>query len=476
MHHPQAAPRRDDPPAVAYICNFYPAISNTFILSEVTRLRRLVGDVQVFSVRKPPPAHLLDPVSESEHDRTVYILPAGLTALIAAHVRSALWRPAAYTGALRRALQLRRPGWRGAVWQLFYFAEAMILADHCRRRRIRHLHAHFTDVASELALLVSDYFASTHTPVSWSLTVHGPVDFYQVEMKRIPDKIRSAEAVVCISDFTRSQLMAFSDERDWTKLRVIHCGIELERFRRHPRSRFSGHRAPRVLTVGRFVQLKGHAVLLKAIAILATRGEPVEATLIGYGPKDGELKRLARELGIENLVHFPGAVGHDHIPEYLAEADVFVLPSFAEGVPISLMEAMAMETPVVSTRLMGIPELVDDGENGLLVRPGRSDELADAISRLTNSTELCERLGRAARDKVEREFDVANSASALAGMYSELGLTARTWDGHSQDAMHGRKSPREGTVGARWSLSRKAKRSLEPRVAQRFARRYISPR
>jgi glycosyltransferase involved in cell wall biosynthesis len=256
---------------------------------------------------------------------------------------------------------------------------------------------------------------------TWSFTVHGSDEFADVVRERLREKITAASFVVAVSDFTRSQLLALVDEAHWPKVHVVRCGVDPEVYA--PRDRERGA-APadggrlEVLTVGRLSAVKGHGVLFEAIASAATTGLSVHATLVGDGPRRASLQELATRLGIADHVTFAGAVSQDEIREYYAAADVFCLSSFTEGVPVVLMEAMAMEKPVLATRVMGIPELVTDGESGLLVTPGRPDLLAEALVRLASDSDLRRRLGRSARARVSRDYDVHRGAARLRELFA----------------------------------------------------------
>jgi glycosyltransferase involved in cell wall biosynthesis len=175
-----------------------------------------------------------------------------------------------------------------------------------------------------------------------------------------------------------------------------------------------------LLTVGRVVPVKGYPVLIEAVGELTRRGVAVRATIVGDGPEREELERLAARLGVRNRIDFVGAVGQDDIRRYYASADIFCLPSFAEGLPVVAMEAMAMGLPVVSTRIMGIPEVVEHGETGLLVPPARADLLADAIEQLAKDPRLRAAMGSAGREKVEAEFDSERTAAQLRAVYEHV--------------------------------------------------------
>jgi colanic acid/amylovoran biosynthesis glycosyltransferase len=386
---------------IAYVCNRYPALSNTFIMREVRALRRLGLEIDVLSLRRPSVDHLLAEADREEYRRTSFILPL-------------LTRPRRYLGTLAAALRLAPPGPKGTIWQLFYFAEAGLVWDRCRKRDIHHLHAHFAYVASDVALLAARLGGWT-----WSFSMHGPPEFYAVGTTRLAEKVRDADAVICISDFCRSQLMGLVEPEAWDKLRVVHCGVSVADFAGELPSR-NGTRGIEVLMVGRVVPVKGHPVLIEALAELRRRGVDARATIVGEGAERANLERMAQRFGVEDRVLFTGAVGQDDIRAHYARADVFCLPSFAEGLPVVAMEAMAMGLPVVSTRIMGIPEVVEHGVTGLLVPPARHDLLADALEQLAGDAELRAVMGRAGREKAEAEFDADDSAAQLREIYGAL--------------------------------------------------------
>jgi glycosyltransferase involved in cell wall biosynthesis len=408
-----------DPRRIAYLCDQYPAISHTFILREVRGLRQRGVDVETISIRQSDPAHLLAGSDREEFARTFAVLPIRPLRLIVAHVGVFAADPRRYLAALRLAAALGRSGVRGRLWQLFYLAEAGVVFSHCRRRGIRHVHAEFTTPAADVAVLTAELAGERW---SWSFAAHG-TDIFEADARTLAEKVRRARFVVCASDFGRSQLMALVEERHWPKIHVVPCGIDVRQFaRRSPRHVACDGRFT-VLAVGRLVAVKGHAVLLDAIGELRDRnGLPVALHIVGDGPKRAALEERARAIGLTDLVTFHGRVGQDAIKRHYAAADAFCLPSFGEGVPVVLMEAMAMEVPVVASGVMGIPELVEDGKSGLLVPPGRPRALADALARLADSPELRLELGRAGRARIEAAFSLQRSLDALRAIYIAGGV------------------------------------------------------
>jgi colanic acid/amylovoran biosynthesis glycosyltransferase len=416
-------------PPVAYLISRYPWLSHTFITREVTELRRLGMEIETVSVRAPADEEVLSYADRCERTQTHVLVPPRMTTLLTAHLRALSRRPAAYFSTLSYALRLRAGGPRAAIWQLFYFAEAILLWHHCVRRGTRHIHAHFANVSADVAMLAARFGGSGGDRGgrwTWSFSMHsqvaqrgdGATDFYDVVRHRLRAKVEQALFVACVSDFERSRLMTLVDPDHWRKLRVVRCGVDIDEFRPPRRDERADARL-RILTVGRMLALKGHALLLEAVALRRAAGSPVRLTLVGDGPVREQLERLASDLGIDGDVTFAGAVASDRIHAYYAAADVFCLPSLAEGIPVVLMEAMATGLPVVATRIAGIPELVREGECGLLVVPGRGDVLAEALARLADSRELRRAMGTAARGRVAAEFERQRSARRLRAIFLE---------------------------------------------------------
>jgi colanic acid/amylovoran biosynthesis glycosyltransferase len=403
---------------LAYITTTYPGLSHTFILREVEALRRRGMALTTTGVHRAGAESLL-----SEHDRRAFettyaLLPPRWGEVARAHLCALVRHPRAFASTWRLAMSLARPGWRGLLWQVFYFGEAVTAWQHWRRLGVRHVHAHFMAVPSDVALLASHLGRRAGSgPRSWSFTVHGLIEVWDAQPRRLAEKIRRADAVVCVSDFTRSQLMALVDERHWPKLRVVHCGIQPALYAGvgdAPLGR------PRILCVGRLAPEKGQALLVGALALLAERGIDAELELVGDGPNRDALTRQVTALGLGDRVRFAGAVGQDVIAAHYEAATVVCLASFCEGVPVVLMEAMACRRAVIATSVAGVRELVRDGETGLLVSPGREDQLADALQTLLGDPGLRNRIAEAGLRHVARSYDVDASAVELLELFNEL--------------------------------------------------------
>jgi glycosyltransferase involved in cell wall biosynthesis len=280
------------------------------------------------------------------------------------------------------------------------------------------VHVHFANAASSIAMLYA-YFAEPEG-ATWSLTMHGPAEFDHVGFFRLAEKVQRARFVVCISDYARSQLMKLTPPDQWRKLIVVHCGVDPTVFNPGPdRHRESGDRLT-VLCVGRLAPDKGYGILFDALASLpADDARRIEVVIVGDGPQREELQRRAAELpGCQ--VTFAGAAGQDRLLPLYGQADIFCLPSLAEGLPVVLMEAMAMGLPVIAPGIMGIPELVTDRTTGLTVSPGRADLLAGALRELLDDEGLRRTLGEAGRERVLADYDVRRSAELLNDLYRDL--------------------------------------------------------
>ena len=400
---------------VAYLVAAYPAVSHTFIAREVVALRDRGIDVATFSIRRAPGDQLLTDEDVQAARETFTLLPLDRVRFLIAHGAALLRRPTRYLRSLRLALSMSAGGARATLWQLFYFAESILVWHECRRRGIRHIHAHFANVACAVALLAADFGGPDG--FAWSFTMHGPTEFDDVTRFALREKVEQASFVACISDYCRSQLQKLVSPDQWEKLAVVHCGLPGEQVAVPARATPLAGGQFRVLCVGRLVPEKGQAILLQATSALRRQGLDMIVTLVGDGPARASLQAQAQRLGITDRVNFLGALGRDAVAKLYADTDAFCLPSFSEGVPVVLMEAMAAGLPVVTTRIAGVAELVEDEVSGAVVAPGRPEPIVDALSRLAADPDLRSRWGAAGRLRVMHDFDVADSAQLLERLF-----------------------------------------------------------
>ncbi len=399
---------------VAYLTGNYPAVSHTFIAREIEALRKLGVEVVTFSLHRPDPGELLSDDDRREATATRNVQPPDWREVIAAHAAGLVRHPVRYLRTLATAQRLSPSGLRSRLWHLFYFAEAILIWRWLRQADVRHLHVHFANAASMVALLYARFAGADGA--SYSFTMHGPTEFDEIERFRLREKVAAAGFVACISDYARAQLMRVSDPDDWERLEIVHCGVDTTEWA--PAEAPRNGADLRLLTVARLAPDKGLRLLLGAMGRLAGEGLEVTLEIVGDGPDRAALEALSEDLGLGDRVRFAGAIGRDRIQERYRAADAFCLSSFAEGVPVVLMEAMALERPVIAPRVMGIPELVEDGVSGLLVPPGNVDALAAAIRRLaqTDSAGRAD-LGAAGRKRVLDQYELADSAQRLERLF-----------------------------------------------------------
>lgn len=403
---------------IAYMTGQYPRATDTFIQREVAALRQRGVHVETISVRKPGKNHGGGAEQQDERARTFYLLPPCLLNLFTSHAKLLLGSPLRYLSGLRLAMKTRPRGLKAAIWQLAYFAEAGMVASRLRKHGLTHLHNHMSDSSCSVAMLASELGG-----FPFSFTMHGPREFFEPDHWRLDEKLRRARFVCCISHFCRSQGMIFAPPDKWNRMHIVHCGVDPAQFRP---VRHSGP-GRRLLFVGRFTAEKGLRILLEAFAMLCRRYPNLELNLAGDGPERAAMEDRARSLGIENEVRFLGFQSQAQVRELLARTDVFALASFAEGVPVVLMEAMAAGVPVVATQIAGIPELVEDGDSGFLVPPGDAKSLADRIGQLLDDPALRNRLAQSAREIVETDFNLLYESQRLCEIMA--------------DAMEGRVAP-----------------------------------
>jgi glycosyltransferase involved in cell wall biosynthesis len=401
---------------IAYLTGYYPGTTDIWLQREVRALRSLGVDVHTFSVRPTDAATLLSDDQRDEHRRTTRLLPMPLGRVVAAHARWLLRHPGRYLRTAKLARATHGPGLRPTLLQAAYFAEAGVLARELQRRGIGHLHNHLSDASCTVTMLTAGLAGCT-----FSFSMHGPSIFYEPEKWRIDEKIRRAEFVACISWFCRSQAAAWVESEHWPKLKIIHCGVDASII--PPTTAQAGNR---LLFVGRLTAFKGVPILLQAMQTVREAHPDVHLTVVGDGPDRALLERMSTDLGLDANVSFVGSRAPSDVAELLGATDVFVLPSFAEGVPVVLMEALAAEVPVVTTRIAGVGELVEEGVSGLLVPPSDAGSLAAAIGELLADPARRRSMGAAGRRTVIEHFDSITEARRLLSLFTATDPVAGT--------------------------------------------------
>lgn len=388
---------------IAYLVSEYPGKSHTFIRREVAELRARGLTVETISIRVPDPNDTSE-LDTQERARTHVVL-GSKGKLLTEAMLAALSNPLGFARTLGLALRHRAPGAKAALWSLFHLAEALVVARMLKRTGARHLHSHFANSGSTVALLAGHF-----TGVPWSFTVHGISETDYPAGVMLGDKIRHADFVACASWFMRAQSMRVVEPSHWDKMAIVRCGIDLATLPPAP------PRAPgpvRLICVGRLSSEKGHSGLLVALAKLVAAGRPVVLELVGDGPLGDMLRGEVAALGLGEHVHFIGRLDERSTLARIAAADVLVLPSLMEGLPVVLIEALALGKPVVSSWVAGVPELVEPGRTGLLFAPGDWARLAECLDRIVTDDALRAHLAVNARAPVEAEFAIDKAVAPL---------------------------------------------------------------
>jgi glycosyltransferase involved in cell wall biosynthesis len=397
---------------LAYVINRFPTFTEAMIYREVGALRALGFEITTFSMRRPE-AHEVPAEAHPFRDSTVYILPVPVLRLIASHLRALFRFRLRYCHLLWDVLSGTHESFRDRIRSLCHFVEAVTILNEIERRGIEHLHAHWAVGSTTLVMVVSRFLG-----LPFSFTAHA----YDIWRERLllPDKLHAANVVMTCTEYNRRHLIETYGVPP-EKVRTVHHGLGLDRFRRRSRPR---NDEPVILSVGRLVEQKGYDRLLEACQELRRRGRRFRCEIVGDGPLRTALQARVAALGLQDSVQLTGAVVGDTLLEYYERADVFALLSLKasdgdrDGIPNVLIEAMAMELPIVATRYSGIPELVVDQVTGLLVEPEDAMAGADALGELLADRVRCERMGHAGRERVMAHFTSARSASKLEDIFT----------------------------------------------------------
>lgn len=400
---------------IGYFTNQYPAPSHTFIRREIAALEARGHDLLRYAVRQYA-GELKDCDDLLESVKTSHILASGPLLILTGCARTFLSNPSGVARAFGSAMRFAQVSKRGYLMHLIYLMEAIILARWCVRDRIEHLHVHFGTNPATVAALACEI-----TKIPFSFTVHGPEEFDRPEDLDLGRKTSKASFVVTVSSFGRSQLMRWASPEHWEKIKVVHCGID-DRYREEQHADLSVEQ--RLVCVGRLTEQKGQMLLIQAAARLRKTGMDFKLVLVGDGPLRSDLEEEIERLSLQEIVILTGWLPQKAVRDEMARARATVLPSFAEGLPVVLMESMALKRPAISTYVAGIPELVTP-ENGWLVPAGDIPALADAMgSALAASREELVRMGNAGRQRVLDRHDIAQSAALLDVLIASVAKTS----------------------------------------------------
>lgn len=400
---------------VGYLVNQYPKISHTFIRTEIEGHERLGTTVHRFSVR-PSPDALLDADDLAEQGKTRILLHDRwglLTSVVAA-----LMHPAAFSRSLALAVRVGFGSDRGLLRHFMYFAEACLLKRWTASADVQHLHVHFGTNSAAVAMLCGELGGP-----GYSFTAHGPEEFDKPDLIGLATKIRNARFVVGVSHFGRAQLWRHTDASQWDKIHIVRCGVDRRFLEPAPDALPD---VPRLVSVGRLSEQKGQLVLVRAAAALKARLSHFEIVLIGDGELRSLLEASIEDLGLSAHVRITGWQSPDEVCRHILDSRAMVLPSFAEGLPVVIMEALALRRPVISTYVAGIPELVIPDETGWLVPAGSTDHLVAAMEEaLTAPVQRLAAMGDAGHERVSLQHDARKNAAQLNRLIADVVAHAR---------------------------------------------------
>lgn len=397
---------------IAYILNTYPAPSHSFIRREIRALERRGLSIMRIAMR-PHDGRLVDQGDQEEARATHHVLTRGVPALILAFLVLAMNRPGAMLSALALMLRCARGSEAGYLKHVVYLLEAAYVARRVMAARAGRMHAHFGTNATTVAML-----ASCLSGIPFSFTVHGPEEFDKPRAIALAEKIRRADFTVAISSYGRSQLCRLVDYRFWPNIKVVHCGIEPDAFAILPP--LPKGRPFKLVSVGRFAEQKGQMLLIDALADAVRRGADAHLTLVGDGALRMAIERAIVHSGLGGRVTLTGWLDEAGVRHAIQNAHVLVLPSFAEGLPMVVMEAMACSRPCIATWVAGVPELMQDRRTGWLVPAGDAETLSEAIMEAANTSgEVLRRMGTTGRARVMMRHNIDVEAEKLAGHFAQ---------------------------------------------------------
>lgn len=407
-------PARSAAQHLAYFINQFPCLTETFIYREVAALRAFGNTMTTFAIRRPQSSEV-STEAQSFFDDTLYILPIGIFHLLSAHLKALVRYPVRYWQILLAVLSGTHTCFRDRLRTVCHFMEAVAVLPDVERLNVSHLHAHYAVGSTTCAMVISRFLG-----IPFTFTAHA-YDIWRDKLL-LPEKLRAAQLVVTCTDYNRQHLaQTYGIALD--KFRVVYHGIDIRRFQPCKRSE---NATPVLLSVGRLVEQKGFDRLLQACAIAIEHGYQFQCEIIGAGPLRQDLEQLVETLNLKDRVRFRGRIFQEQLLDYYAAADLFVLPCIPasdadrDGIPNTLIEAMAMQLPVISTRFSGIPELVVDGSTGVLVEPDNVPELAEAMQKLLDNPVLRHRMGQAGRQRVVQNFAIERSAARLYEIFASL--------------------------------------------------------
>lgn len=401
---------------VLYITATLPALTVTFIYREIFRLRKIGVDIDCVSMNTPAESDVSDDARSLVSD-THYLDSVGLLTKVAAFFAVGFRHPVRLARSIGIVLTARpMQGMRDYARLVYHLIEGAYLTRRLDISAYRHIHAHFINGPTSIAMFLSEF-----SGVPFSFTMHASMIWLDPIAFR--NKLDRCAFCASISQYNASYVSDKYGQEFAKKIHIVHCGIDPEPDSIGPKRRRADEPVS-LLGVGQLNPRKGFHVLIEACRVLRDAGIPFTCKIVGGGEQRTELEKLVLSFELAEFVTLTGPVKHDVVDQLIAECDLFVLPciisedGWRDGIPVALMEAMFNERTAISTRILGIPELIEDGVSGRLVEARDPHALATAIKELAEAPDTCMRLAARGREKVLAEFNNTKSAATLAGLFS----------------------------------------------------------
>lgn len=398
---------------ITYFINQYPHVSHTFIRREILELENQGFDIQRVALRGWD-SNVVDETDKAERSQTKYVLQSGLGALLPVFFRQLISKPGKVISALKLAAKMTRMSERNFAYHFIYLLEACQLAEFCEQHESKHVHAHFGTNSTEVVTL-----ANALIGVKYSFTVHGPEEFDKPLSLHLKEKVQHAKFVAAISSFGRSQLYRWANLEDWHKVKIVHCGLD-ESFLQGLPTVKENSGTKQLLCIGRLCEQKGQLLLLQSVKAALDAGADIQLVLAGDGDMRPEVEAYIADNALVDKVKITGWISSDEVKQYLIESDAMILPSFAEGLPVAIMEAMAIGRPVITTYIAGIPELLRNNENAFLFPAGDIEATKNAILNFTAlDQEALSLMVEKAYIAVEEQHNIKTEACKLGAFIRE---------------------------------------------------------
>ncbi len=397
---------------ILYLCSEYPALSHTFIDKEIDALENRKFEIHTASINYPKNTDKFSGDYQNRLEKTYYIKTENKLKIIKILLKYLSTKPTLFMKTFFTTYNLCfKKGAKNLKKFIGYFVEAVLLHNYMAKNNIEHVHIHFANPASTVAMIAKEFGG-----IEYSISVHGPDEFYNTKENLVKEKVKGAKFIRTISHFCTSQLMRESDPKYWNKFNIVRCGIDLNQFlpiKKQEKETFN------IVCVGRLTPSKGQTILIGAVKKIIEEVKNFKLILVGGGEDFEGIKEKIEKEKLNEYIELKGPVSHETVKEILTGADVFALPSFAEGIPVALMEAMAMEIPVISTKIAGIPELIEDYKNGFLVNASDEVQLAELMVNLINGQSGLEAIRKNARKKVEEKYNIEKNINGMIELFNK---------------------------------------------------------